>query len=109
MLEIFSAEKTYHPVIPDTSCVTSLLEQILHYMVQKGNINLQPLFSSSRMCQYGWSNMYLAVFMYTCKVLGTVSISHCGMIHSQSMIGIILLHTICMKTLWNEGEKSSTC
>lgn len=41
MLEIFSAEKTYHPVIPDTSCVTSLLEQILHYMVQKGNINLQ--------------------------------------------------------------------
>lgn len=36
MLEIFSSEKTYLPVIPDANYVASLLEQILHYMVQKG-------------------------------------------------------------------------
>uniref|UniRef100_A0A672J7R4 Ubiquitin-protein ligase E3C n=1 Tax=Salarias fasciatus TaxID=181472 RepID=A0A672J7R4_SALFA len=36
MLEIFSSERTYLPVIPDANCVASLLEQILHYMVQKG-------------------------------------------------------------------------
>lgn len=36
MLEIFSSERTYLPVIPDANYVASLLEQILHYMVQKG-------------------------------------------------------------------------
>lgn len=36
MLEIFSSEKTYLPAIPDANYVASLLEQILHYMVQKG-------------------------------------------------------------------------
>lgn len=36
MLEIFSSERTYLPVIPDVNYVASLLEQILHYMVQKG-------------------------------------------------------------------------
>uniref|UniRef100_H3D5G9 Ubiquitin-protein ligase E3C n=1 Tax=Tetraodon nigroviridis TaxID=99883 RepID=H3D5G9_TETNG len=36
MLEIFSSAKTYHPAIPDAGLVTSLLEQILHYMVPKG-------------------------------------------------------------------------
>ncbi|XP_005722870.1 ubiquitin-protein ligase E3C [Pundamilia nyererei] len=36
MLEIFSTERTYLPVIPDANNVASLLEQILHYMVQKG-------------------------------------------------------------------------
>ncbi|XP_010777507.1 ubiquitin-protein ligase E3C-like [Notothenia coriiceps] len=36
MLDIFSSEKTYLPVIPDASYVASLLEQILHYMVQTG-------------------------------------------------------------------------
>uniref|UniRef100_A0A669E4T7 Ubiquitin-protein ligase E3C n=1 Tax=Oreochromis niloticus TaxID=8128 RepID=A0A669E4T7_ORENI len=35
MLEIFSTERTYLPVIPDANNVASLLEQILHYMVQK--------------------------------------------------------------------------
>lgn len=40
MLEIFSSEKTYHPVIPDARLVTSLLEQILHYMVPKGNLSV---------------------------------------------------------------------
>lgn len=40
MLEIFSSEKTYHPVIPDASLVTSLVEQILHYMVPKGNVSV---------------------------------------------------------------------
>lgn len=36
MLEIFSSEKTYLPAIPDANYVASLLEQILHYMVQTG-------------------------------------------------------------------------
>lgn len=39
MLEIFSSEKTYLPVIPDANYVASLLEQILHYMVQTGKSN----------------------------------------------------------------------
>lgn len=39
MLEIYSSEKTYQSVIPDASLVTSLLEQILHYMVPKGNVS----------------------------------------------------------------------
>lgn len=38
MLEIFSTERTYLPVIPDANNVASLLEQILHYMVQKGKL-----------------------------------------------------------------------
>lgn len=36
MLETFSSEKTYLPVVSDPSNVASLLEQILHYVVQKG-------------------------------------------------------------------------
>lgn len=36
MLEVFSSENTYLPVLQDVSYVTSLIEQILHYMVQKG-------------------------------------------------------------------------
>lgn len=36
MLEVFSSENTYLPVLRDVSYVTSLIEQILHYMVQKG-------------------------------------------------------------------------
>ncbi|XP_015210396.1 ubiquitin-protein ligase E3C [Lepisosteus oculatus] len=36
MLEIFSSEITYLPVLQDANCVASLIEQILHYMVHKG-------------------------------------------------------------------------
>ncbi|KAK2859564.1 hypothetical protein Q5P01_004184 [Channa striata] len=36
MLEIYSSERTYLCVIPDANNVASLIEQILHYMVQKG-------------------------------------------------------------------------
>uniref|UniRef100_A0A8C8JV46 HECT-type E3 ubiquitin transferase n=1 Tax=Oncorhynchus tshawytscha TaxID=74940 RepID=A0A8C8JV46_ONCTS len=36
MLEIYSSERTYLPVLQDVNCVASLIEQILHYMVQKG-------------------------------------------------------------------------
>lgn len=43
MLEIFSSEKTYLPVILDAECVASLLEQILHYMVQKGKSKIDVL------------------------------------------------------------------
>lgn len=40
MLEIFSSERTYLLVIPDANYVASLLEQILHYMVQKGKFTV---------------------------------------------------------------------
>ncbi|XP_066537591.1 ubiquitin-protein ligase E3C [Hoplias malabaricus] len=36
MVEVFSSEKTYLPVLQDASTATALTEQILHYMVQKG-------------------------------------------------------------------------
>ncbi|MBN3308090.1 UBE3C ligase, partial [Amia calva] len=36
MLEIFSSEITYLPVLQDANCVASLIEHILHYMVHKG-------------------------------------------------------------------------
>uniref|UniRef100_A0AAQ6A377 Ubiquitin-protein ligase E3C n=1 Tax=Amphiprion ocellaris TaxID=80972 RepID=A0AAQ6A377_AMPOC len=41
MLEVFSSERTYLPVIPDANYVASLLEQILHYMVQKGKFTVE--------------------------------------------------------------------
>lgn len=44
MLEIFLTEKTYLPIIPDANYVASLLEQILHYMVQKGKLTVDVTF-----------------------------------------------------------------
>lgn len=38
MLEVFTSDRTYMPVLQDANCVTALIEQILHYMVQKGII-----------------------------------------------------------------------
>lgn len=43
MLDIFASEKTYLPVIPDANYVASLLEQILHYIVQKGKLSVHSL------------------------------------------------------------------
>lgn len=36
MLEVFSSENTYLPVLQDSSYVVSVIEQILHYMVHNG-------------------------------------------------------------------------
>ncbi|MEE6522180.1 hypothetical protein FKM82_020605, partial [Ascaphus truei] len=36
MVEVFSSENTYLPVLQDARYVASLVEQILHYMIQKG-------------------------------------------------------------------------
>ena len=36
MLEVFSSQRTYLPALGDADSVASLLEQILHSMVQKG-------------------------------------------------------------------------
>lgn len=36
MVEVFSSENTYLPVLQDAVAVASLVEQILHYMIQKG-------------------------------------------------------------------------
>uniref|UniRef100_A0A8D0HAU2 Ubiquitin-protein ligase E3C n=1 Tax=Sphenodon punctatus TaxID=8508 RepID=A0A8D0HAU2_SPHPU len=36
MLEVFSSENTYLPVLQDASYVASIIEQVLHYMIQKG-------------------------------------------------------------------------
>ncbi|XP_071461487.1 ubiquitin-protein ligase E3C-like [Marmota flaviventris] len=36
MLEVFSSENTYLPVLQDASYVVSVIEQILHYMIHSG-------------------------------------------------------------------------
>ncbi|XP_042330178.1 ubiquitin-protein ligase E3C isoform X2 [Sceloporus undulatus] len=36
MLEVFSSENTYLPVLQDVNKVASVIEQILHYVIQKG-------------------------------------------------------------------------
>uniref|UniRef100_A0A8C7BXX3 Ubiquitin-protein ligase E3C n=1 Tax=Neovison vison TaxID=452646 RepID=A0A8C7BXX3_NEOVI len=36
MLEVFSSENTYLPVLQDASYVASVIEQILHYVIQNG-------------------------------------------------------------------------
>lgn len=36
MLEVFSSENTYLPVLQDASYVVSVIEQVLHYMIQNG-------------------------------------------------------------------------
>ncbi|CAJ0968575.1 unnamed protein product, partial [Ranitomeya imitator] len=36
MVEVFSSENTFLPVLEDAMTVSSLVEQILHYMIQKG-------------------------------------------------------------------------
>ncbi|KAM4027603.1 ubiquitin-protein ligase E3C [Anomaloglossus baeobatrachus] len=36
MVEVFSSENTYLPILEDAVAVASLVEQILHYMIQKG-------------------------------------------------------------------------
>lgn len=39
MLEVFSSENTYLPVLQDAHYVASIIEQILHYVIQKGLYN----------------------------------------------------------------------
>lgn len=107
MLEIFSSEKTYHPVIPDASLITSLLEQILHYMVPKGNVSvIFSVFVSFFKNVLLWNVWSLAVFIYTYKV-STLSTCQCSMTHSQRMMGIILLlrHYLYGNTLEWRREK----
>jgi hypothetical protein len=36
MLEVFSSEDTYLPALQDASCVVSVIEQVLHYMIHSG-------------------------------------------------------------------------
>ncbi|GAA6094490.1 ubiquitin-protein ligase E3C isoform X2 [Tachysurus ichikawai] len=36
MLEVFTSERTYLPPLQDNSAAAALIEQVLHYMVQKG-------------------------------------------------------------------------
>uniref|UniRef100_A0AAR2LQY6 Ubiquitin-protein ligase E3C n=1 Tax=Pygocentrus nattereri TaxID=42514 RepID=A0AAR2LQY6_PYGNA len=49
MVEVFSSEKTYLPVLQDPNTATALTEQILHYMVQKGTSCL-GLCACTRSC-----------------------------------------------------------
>ncbi|XP_018409502.1 PREDICTED: ubiquitin-protein ligase E3C [Nanorana parkeri] len=49
MVEVFSAENTYLPVLGDTTTVASLVEQILHYMIQKGYYRSQYLLINSKL------------------------------------------------------------
>lgn len=48
MLEVFSSERTYLPFLQDENYVTALIEQILHYMVQKGTDFFLMLYLSTK-------------------------------------------------------------
>ncbi|KAK2494132.1 hypothetical protein MC885_018998 [Smutsia gigantea] len=49
MLEVFSSEGTYLPVLQDASYVVSVIEQILHYMIQNGYYRSLYLLINSKL------------------------------------------------------------
>ncbi|KAM9186453.1 ubiquitin-protein ligase E3C isoform 3-T3 [Dugong dugon] len=49
MLEVFSSENTYLPVLHDASYVVSVIEQILHYMIQNGYYRSLYLLINSKL------------------------------------------------------------
>ncbi|EGW12438.1 Ubiquitin-protein ligase E3C [Cricetulus griseus] len=49
MLEVFSSENTYLPVLQDSSYVVSVIEQILHYMVHNGYYRSLYLLINSKL------------------------------------------------------------
>ncbi|XP_036720050.1 ubiquitin-protein ligase E3C isoform X5 [Balaenoptera musculus] len=49
MLEVFSSESTYLPVLQDASYVVSVIEQILHYMIQNGYYRSLYLLINSKL------------------------------------------------------------
>uniref|UniRef100_G1PGM7 Ubiquitin-protein ligase E3C n=1 Tax=Myotis lucifugus TaxID=59463 RepID=G1PGM7_MYOLU len=49
MLEVFSSEKTYLPVLQDASYVVSVIEQVLHYMIQNGYYRSLYLLINSKL------------------------------------------------------------
>ncbi|XP_001510756.1 ubiquitin-protein ligase E3C [Ornithorhynchus anatinus] len=49
MLEVFSSENTYFPVLQDANYVASVIEQILHYVIQKGYYRSLYLLINSKL------------------------------------------------------------
>nr|XP_055125786.1 ubiquitin-protein ligase E3C isoform X2 [Symphalangus syndactylus] len=49
MLEVFSSENTYLPVLQDASYVVSVIEQILHYMIHNGYYRSLYLLINSKL------------------------------------------------------------
>ncbi|XP_071466739.1 ubiquitin-protein ligase E3C [Marmota flaviventris] len=49
MLEVFSSENTYLPVLQDASYVVSVIEQILHYMIHSGYYRSLYLLINSKL------------------------------------------------------------
>ncbi|XP_066090639.1 ubiquitin-protein ligase E3C isoform X1 [Saccopteryx bilineata] len=49
MLEVFSSENTYLPVLQDASYVVSVIEQVLHYMIQNGYYRSLYLLINSKL------------------------------------------------------------
>ncbi|XP_036905409.1 ubiquitin-protein ligase E3C isoform X3 [Sturnira hondurensis] len=49
MLEVFSSESTYLPVLQDAGSVVSVVEQILHYVIQNGYYRSLYLLINSRL------------------------------------------------------------
>ncbi|XP_062955750.1 ubiquitin-protein ligase E3C isoform X4 [Cynocephalus volans] len=49
MLEVFSSENTYLPVLQDASYIVSVIEQILHYMIQNGYYRSLYLLINSKL------------------------------------------------------------
>ncbi|XP_043445969.1 ubiquitin-protein ligase E3C isoform X1 [Prionailurus bengalensis] len=57
MLEVFSSENTYLPVLRDASYVVSIIEQILHYMIQNGTLSEEGLLVYLRVLQSSLSRL----------------------------------------------------
>ncbi|XP_006143890.1 ubiquitin-protein ligase E3C [Tupaia chinensis] len=49
MLEVFSSENTYLPVLQDAGYVVSVIEQVLHYMIQNGYYKSLYLLINSKL------------------------------------------------------------
>lgn len=78
MLEVFSSEKTYLSVILDANYVALILEQILHYMVQKGK--LPVLYTNIYVVLRIWI-IFVACVKQNFKIVSYYSLSHRSIIY----------------------------
>ncbi|XP_026907062.1 ubiquitin-protein ligase E3C isoform X4 [Acinonyx jubatus] len=67
MLEVFSSENTYLPVLRDASYVVSIIEQILHYMIQNGTLSEEGLLVYLRVLQSSLSRLPASPASTSCQ------------------------------------------
>lgn len=88
MLEIFSSERTYLLVIPDANYVASLLEQILHYMVQKGKFTVTDLLFTLWIKKH---SHYMSVFFfYKSPLFSWICLNICVFYYCLSVLSVLL-------------------